>query len=77
MKSCYEITFDTKKGGLRSWVIHIEANTRKEAKAIAEENWSKHHASHMFHVSVRRLRDDEEFLWHWFHERIEKFSAAS
>ena len=65
----YEITFDTKKGYPKSWVLHIEANTAKEAKEKASSMWardSRLNGMHMFHVNVRPLKDTEEFRWHYF-----------
>lgn len=32
MSKYYEVRFYTKKGGDRSWIIHVEAKTAKEAK---------------------------------------------
>lgn len=65
----YEIRFDTKKGHPKKWVLHIEAATARDARAKAEEMWSKDkrmNDMHMFHISVRKLRDTEEFRWHYF-----------
>ena len=66
----YEVTFDTKKGGDRHWVIHIESYDAKAARAGAEALWYDftHLGAHMFHIKVRRLKPTEEFQYHWFKE---------
>ena len=69
MPNLYEITFDTKKGCPKSWILHIEAGTAKEAKEKAALMWSSDsrlNDMHMFHVNVRPLNETEEFLWHYF-----------
>lgn len=66
IKSIYEITFLTKKGGEKSWIINVEASTAKEAKAQAMEMWYKDHTAHAFDVQVRKLKDTEEALYNYF-----------
>lgn len=71
MERAYRMTFDTKKGGDCSWVIDLTAENLKDAKAKAEERWNRRYKyygniPHMFHVHVRLLKPDEEFLYHWF-----------
>lgn len=69
MKNCYEVRFDTKKGFPKSWVIHVEATTAKEAKEMVSEMWSKDSrigGMHRFHVQVRKLKDTEEFKYNYF-----------
>jgi DNA/RNA endonuclease G (NUC1) len=69
MMNFYEVTFDTKKGYPKSWIIHIEAENLKAAKNKAEEMWYNDNRlsdMHMFHVSCRKLKDTEEFRWHYF-----------
>lgn len=65
----YEITFDTKKGYPKSWIINITASSEKEAVEKAKEFWSKDSRlsdMHMFHIKVRKLKDTEEFLYNYF-----------
>lgn len=70
--SCYRVEFDTKKGGDRHWVFDIMAGTAKFAKVDAEGRWYDWRPDmHMFHVTVRRLKDTEEVLYNWFH-RVEE-----
>lgn len=71
----YVVTFDTKKGGDKSYIINVSANTISEAKAKASQFWCAHHhknslseVPHMFHVKARVLKPEEEFLYHWFVE---------
>ena len=40
MSKYYEVRFYTKKGGEQSWIIHVEAQTAKEAKEIAIHKWA-------------------------------------
>lgn len=60
----YRITFLAKKNGYKHWVIDLSAGTLVEAKEKAKAMWDKD--AHMFHLEVRRLKDTEEFLYHWF-----------
>lgn len=65
----YEITFDTKKGYQKSWIINIEANNRKEAIVKAKTMWESDdrlNEMHMFHISIRKLKDTEEFKYNYF-----------
>lgn len=62
----YVVTFDTKKGGDHSWIIHIKGKTLKDARQNTEELWYKDNSAHMFHIKVRRLKDDEEFKYNYF-----------
>ena len=65
----YEITFDTKKGYPKSWVIHVEAQNRNSAIQKVKDMWdkdSRFNDMHMFHVKVRLLKDTEEFKYHYF-----------
>lgn len=65
----YEITFDTKKGYPKSWIINITASTVKEAVEKAKEMWAKDSRlsdMHMFHIKARKLKDTEEFLYNYF-----------
>ena len=65
MKKAYRVTFDTQKNRIyRNWAIDVEANNLKEAKEIAKSMWES--SSHMFHVDAKRLKPEEEFLYHWF-----------
>ena len=69
MNKFYEVNFLTKKGGEKEWIIHIVAANAKEAKAKAKEMWStdsKKSGMHMFDISVRLLKDTEEFSSHYF-----------
>ncbi len=65
----YRVKFVTKVGGWRSWVIDIEANTAKEARAKTEQMWYEHSKAHVFNIEVRLLKDTEEFLYNYFAER--------
>lgn len=65
----YEVKFDTKKGNPISWIIHVEAKNRKDAIHYAKMMWvedDRLNGMHMFHVSVRMLKDTEEFKYHYF-----------
>ena len=65
----YEITFITKKGGEKHWIIHIEAGQTAAAKIKMESMWrsdSRFSDMHQFGIKVRRLRDTEEFKYHYF-----------
>lgn len=69
MKNLYEVRFDTKKGYPKSWVVHVEADNREEAVRNVKTMWEKDsrlNDMHMFHISVRRLKDTEEFKYHYF-----------
>lgn len=69
----YRVTFDTKKGGYMHWVIDVEATSAKWAQLEAESKWyGKEPEIHMFHIKVRRIKDAEEFVYHWFTEPSEK-----
>lgn len=69
MEYFYEVTFDTKKNGFNSWIIHVSACNLREARCKVEEMWRARHNAHMFYINVRRLKPTDEFLWHWFHRR--------
>lgn len=65
----YEVTFDTKKGYPKSWVIHVEEQNRNSAIQKIKDMWNKDsrfNDMHMFHVKVRLLKDTEEFKYHYF-----------
>ena len=66
LRNVYRVNFGVKKGGYKSYVIDIEANNLKEARKAAESLWYEHRTSHMFHITVRRLKDTEEFLYNYF-----------
>ena len=66
MKNAYVVEFDTKMGGDRHWKIDITAKNAKEARAIAEEAWYANHKAHMFHINVRRIPGEIQFLYHAF-----------
>ena len=69
MSKFYEVDFYTKKGGLAHWVVHVEDNTAKEAKEKAKSMWENDKRLkdiHMFNITVRKLKDDEEFKYHYF-----------
>lgn len=69
MSKYYEVCFYTKKGGEKSWIIHVEAKTAKEAKEIAIHKWAcdrRFSGMHQFGINVRLLKADEEFRWHYF-----------
>ena len=65
-KKLYRVTFITKKGGTKTWAIDMEADNQKEAKSKAIELWRESNTDHMFHITINRLADDEEFLYHYF-----------
>lgn len=65
----FEITFDTKKGYPKSWIINIGASNRKEAIEKVKCLWMKDsrlNEMHMFHIKARKLKDTEEFLYNYF-----------
>lgn len=64
----YRVEFITKVVWWKDWVIDIEANTAKEARAKAEEMWYEHSRWHMFGIKTRLLKDTEEFLYNYFEE---------
>ncbi|MCD8215069.1 MAG: hypothetical protein LUC97_05460 [Clostridiales bacterium] len=66
MKNFYRVEFITKKGGYKEWVIDVDAHTVKGAVNIAKKMWQKD--AHMFGIKARRLKDTEEFLYHYFKE---------
>lgn len=70
MKKMYRVSFDKKKYGFAHYVIDVETESKEQARACAEALWDKHFGyadvPHMFHVKVRRLKDTEEFLYHYF-----------
>lgn len=69
MNKYYEIRFYTKKGEERNWIIHIEAKNKKEALKIATQKWisdKKLNGMHRFRIEARLLKDNEEFLHHYF-----------
>lgn len=71
VKNSYVVTFDTKKGGLQSWILHVEAPTRLTAIAKCREMWeSDPNLSDMYqwNMTVRRMLPTEEFAWHYFHK---------
>lgn len=65
----YEVKFDTKKGNPKSWIIHVAADSRKDAIQCAKMMWAgddRLNGMHMFHITVRMLKDTEEFKYHYF-----------
>jgi hypothetical protein len=68
MNNFYKVTFDTKKGTETKWRIDVEAATAKEARTKAETLWNETRTAHMFHIDVKRIKDTEEFLFHYFHK---------
>lgn len=44
----------------------VSASNAKEARAKFDELWDKD--AHPFNIKVRKLRDAEEFLYHWFYK---------
>lgn len=65
----YEITFATKKGGEKHWVIHVEASQANAALIKMRAMWRTDNTlckMHQFHVQIRKLNDTEEFLYHYF-----------
>jgi len=71
MTYLYRVTFVTKKGGYKKWNIDIEQTAPGVAFAEhdARTRWVNTYgpdAPHMFQVKARRLKDEEEFLYHWF-----------
>lgn len=70
LKKMYRVNFDREKGFFAHYVIDIEASNRDEARKIAESMWNEHFSGknvpHMFHIHVRKLKDTEEFLYHYF-----------
>ena len=66
MDKLYRVTFATKMGGYKTWARDVEAPTAKIARAMVEADWYLYNKAHMFIVTARKLKDDEEFLYHWF-----------
>lgn len=66
MDNFYRVAFVTKMGGYQPWVIDVEAPNAKIARAKAEADWYLYNRPHAFGIIARRLRNDEEFLYHWF-----------
>lgn len=65
MSKYYEVRFYTKKGGEKSWIIHVEAKTAKEAKEIAIHKWAcdrRFSGMHQFGIKVRLLKADEKLM---------------
>ena len=63
IEKSYEVTADIKANCTQTlYVIHVSANSQKEAIQKARDLWRK--VSHLFHVKARRLEDHEEFLYH-------------
>lgn len=65
----YVIRFDTKKEFFKSWIINITADSKKEAVEKAKTMWNNDNRlkdMHMFHIEARRLKDTEEYLYHYF-----------
>lgn len=69
MKNYYRLSFTTKKGGERHWVIDISAQNAKEARVIMEKLWKRD--MHKFSIAVRRIKDSEEILYNYFSEAKE------
>lgn len=70
MSKLYRVNFDREKGIFAHYAIDIEAHNRDEARKIAESMWREYffgyNVPHMFHLKVRKLKDTEEFLYHYF-----------
>ena len=65
----YEITFDTKKGYPKSWIINISASNKHEAVEKVKSMWLKDSRlsdMHMFHIKARKLKETEEFRYNYF-----------
>lgn len=65
----YEITFDTKKGYPKNWIINITANTIDDAKNKCREMWendSRLNTMHRFHIKCRLLKDTEQYKYNYF-----------
>ncbi len=70
MSKYYEVRFYTKKGGEKSWIIHVEAKKPpKKPKKLQFINGlcdRRFSGMHQFGIKVRLLKADEEFRWHYF-----------
>lgn len=64
MNKLYVVTFITKKGGYKIWMINVSAPSAKKAKEIAKNMWEKDF--HMFSLYARQLKYYEEFKTHTF-----------
>ena len=67
----YKVEFVTKRGRYRHWRIDVEAEFAAEAKVKAVRAWHDHppiKEAYLFHVNAHKLKDTEEFLYHWFKE---------
>lgn len=66
-KYIYRVEFQIKKkNGSGVYLIDIEADNKKEAREIAECLWYKDHTSHMFGISLRRLKASESLDYNYF-----------
>ena len=62
----YRVKFDTKKGGLKTWVIDIFAKNKAEARRLVESYWyDSGRGEHMFHIEVFVLTKIS-FDYAWF-----------
>lgn len=63
MEHFYKVTADIKANCTQTpYVIHVSANSQKEAIQKARGMWRK--VSYLFHIKARRMGDGEEFLYH-------------
>lgn len=61
----YRVKFDTKMGGLKTWVIDIFAKNKAEARSLVESHWySSGREEHMFHIEVSVWT--KRFDYEWF-----------
>ena len=51
-KKIYLVSFLIKKMGERHYFVYVEASSKKEARAKAEQAWYDGHFAHMFHIDV-------------------------
>lgn len=66
-KYIYRVEFQIKaKRDEGVYAIDIEADTKKEAREITESMWYSNHTSHMFGISLRRLKAHETIDYNYF-----------
>lgn len=63
VKNIYKVTFDTKKGGDKSYMYYVSAYRKTQAEELF---WAYPNIRalssrmHLFHVEIRRVKDEEQ-----------------
>lgn len=58
----YRVVCETKKGRTQYWAIDFESSSVKAARRDFDKLWKK--AAHPFGITVKRIKDTEEFQYH-------------